>query len=81
MRERRNRRLFPLYRRIELLLLLLLVLLLQYPVEVGAVRIKGVAPAAVDATAATATSAAHGRRLRNLAIAHLAAHHAAGRVL
>ena len=79
MRERWDRRLFPLYRRVKLLLLLLLVLLLQYPVEVGAVRVERVAPAAVDAAAPA--SAAHGRRLGNLAVAHLAAHHAAGRVL
>ena len=83
MREWWDRRLLPLYRRVELLLLLLLLvvmLLLQYPVQVGAVRVEGVAAAAatVDATAAADGSC---RRFGNLAVAHLAADHAAGRVL
>ena len=84
VRERRDRRLLPLYGRVELLLLLLLVvLLLQDPVQVGAVRVEGVAAAA--AAAASVDAAADGRRRRSglgdLAVAHLAADHAAGRML
>ena len=83
VRERRDRRLLPLYGRVELLLLLLLVvLLLQDPVQVGAVRVEGVAAAAA---AASVDAAADGRRRRSglgdLAVAHLAADHAAGRML
>ena len=85
MREWWDRRLLPLYRRVELLLLLLLLvmLLLQYPVQVGAVRVEGVAAAAaaVDAAATAAADGSSRRRFGNLAVAHLAADHAAGRVL
>ena len=49
-------------------------LMLKYPIQVGAVRVEGVTAAAVDGTA-------NGRRFGNLAVAHLAADHAAGRVL
>ena len=77
VREGRNRRLLPRYGRIELLLLLLLVLLLQDAVQVGAVRVEG-----VDVAAAAMDDAADGHHgLGDLAVAHLAAHHAAGRML
>ena len=83
VREWWDRRLLPLYRRVELLLLLLLLvmLLLQYPVQVGAVRVEGVAAAAATVDATAAADGSRRRRFGNLAVAHLAADHAAGRVL